>query len=134
MPNHARSHEEARKNVCVICFHKVKNGRVVNSSLEEKIKNFIEDYSVLNKSYPIVTCDSCRKKLQGGTLSETFNYEEADTAPSNIMPCNCELCIVAKSNQYEYIKTLNLKPKKRGRPSSSSGVTDKENEGVKKVC
>lgn len=121
MPNHARTHDEAREVVCVLCLKKSLEGRVPSVELTNEIRSFIPDFSVENSSYPKKVCDDCHFKLIRGELISQHHYEDLmDYAPS-AGNCSCKICEVARSNP--------RKKQKRGRPKES----DQENIPFK-VC
>lgn len=61
MPHHARSHDESRDVVCVLCFRKVATVR----NLSNDHKRIIEEHFIEGLNYdsddrlPRVICDTC---------------------------------------------------------------------------
>jgi ribosomal protein L34E len=57
----ARTHDENRKLVCVICFEK--KGKLlqnVTNKLEERVQKFIPEYRIVSRRFPSVICENCR--------------------------------------------------------------------------
>lgn len=133
MPTHARNHNEAREVVCVCCFKKSVKGRMVNERLGNMIRNLLPEFSTTNARFPKAICSTCRNKLEKGTLSNVFQYDDVsdDFTPSD-EKCTCKICLVASSNQHSYFKELNIPKQKKGRPSTSSN--EENNKHPVKVC
>lgn len=119
--NKKRSHDEARKVVCVLCFQKANNSRKISEKYSNLIKSFIPDFIINNGLYPSGLCATCRINLDKGKKIKLADYDDKNLVKNeNENPCDCDICAVSKSNQHLYFKTQNLVKPKKGRPRLSS--------------
>lgn len=115
----ARTHEQARKVVCVICFQKAIKTRPINTIYEQHIRSYLPDFEQSNIFYPSVLCNNCRIKIDKHLPLRPIDYTTKSTGESH-KPCICDICDVARSNPHSYITSQSLSKKKPGRPRTSS--------------
>lgn len=128
MPYTARSHDEARKVLCILCFKKGKDVR----PLSNRIRMLIEKHCVAGIDFddvrlPSRICTACRLTLdeyEKGIFSrniETFDYAQIPQIymtrlRSTSLQSKCE-CLVCEISRQNINNKSNCHP---GRPSSKS--------------
>lgn len=119
----ARSHEENRRVVCILCFKKSDGIRAVTEKQTKTIRTyFIADYDSSLTFYPSVLCGTCRivcSQYATGNFKRTIQlHKYMRSVPvatrRNPQRCSCEICETARLGMDKTVnKTTN---RKRGRP------------------
>ena len=134
MPHTARSHEECRRAVCLLCFGKTKEMREISEKTRDIICDyFIEAYDMTDPRMPAALCSNCRRVVREysmGTFSseiELFDYSKVLAHPTtrSSPKCSCLICETART-------TLQApKRDKPGRPSAARGTSSELRRPVK---
>ncbi|KAK6178471.1 hypothetical protein SNE40_013257 [Patella caerulea] len=148
MPANAKTHEENRLKVCVVCFTKGSRVVKVTGKNFRRIKEyFLENYDPTEDvRLPAGICARCEKlllRIEKGestveSLPQPYDFSKvapvvARTRADPSRLCACELCLVARSNPF----TLGVgkgysalvKPQ-RGRPNEPKPSTSASSEDV----
>lgn len=92
-----RSHNEARKVVCCLCFNKCKKNHNVTSKLESVIQCVVPQHDSTNEIFPSVVCNGCYIKLTNDTLTEVVDYDELNIKLKRHQTiCSCKICETSK--------------------------------------
>lgn len=95
----ARSHEDSRSVICILCFSKSLNGRKMSNNVINLIKKVYIDFDIYNPKYPMAICDGCRKKLVSNPENLSIvNYDHLNTEPTSDKNCDCVICQTARLN------------------------------------
>ena len=102
MPNHARSHDENRKVVCIMCLRK--GNRELTPFLVSKIQNnYKEQFNFDDPRIPQGLCDPCRLALgkcdqgQKVVLPKLFQFETIDIkVHTRGQDCDCLICDIGR--------------------------------------
>lgn len=83
-----KTHDEPRSSICLLCFNKTKEIRVVKCDQEQLIRQyFIANYNSVDRRFPNAVCGKCRKIIQKyakGNFQRTvnlFDYCEVNKTP-----------------------------------------------------
>ena len=64
MPNKPKTHQEVRKEICIVCVRKIPNVRKIQPNLVSLIKQHVYNgYTVENDALPSGICTACRLTL-----------------------------------------------------------------------
>lgn len=130
MPNKKRSHEDARKAVCLLCFGKTKFMRNITPNINRIIKEFVlSGYDDEDIRLPVVLCSSCYTTLcdygkeKFNRRIDLFDHStltDRIARPSSNMTCLCKVCDHAKASTSSNLSmaTVVMAKKPRGRPSN----------------
>ena len=126
MPNSAKSHDQNRQTLCLLCLGKSKDMRPINSKHREIINEHIVQYDVEDNRLPNALCSTCRvvvldygrgnfkRRLDVADLSVMAGAPPSTRSNST---CPCTLCDLASAS-INPSSTLSTKIR-RGRPSLS---------------
>ena len=104
--DHARTHEENRKIICLLCFGKSKNMRNLTKLLQNKVANVFEYYDESNDCLPTVICSSCKSNLYRENITKD-SVRQIDFSkyrlPKHLRnnkseKCECYFCDLARLN------------------------------------
>lgn len=130
------SHEECRKRVCLLCFKKSKDMRILSEKMWIIIEKFIVQGIDRNDDrLPCALCSTCSRVIREfsvGNFTRHINVERIEiqkvvqTRQTTREGCSCIVCQTATSMPSNICKSINVSSarKSRGRPpllpSSSS--------------
>lgn len=110
MPTHSRTHDECRLAVCLLCLGKTKDMRRINSRQRETINNvFLTGLLEEDERLPCALCGNCRVIIQeyaNGNYNRKINLfdhstigkQPPRTRSTAAIPCNCIVCVHARSS------------------------------------
>lgn len=125
-----KTHEQCRQNVCILCFGKTKEMRIVTEVQKRMIvQYFIKDYNSENILLPCGICTTCRLVVSAyskGDFSRKVNvYDYTNlldtplhTRAGSNNQCECKLCNISKSIPPTFNGIPMPSRRKRGQPSS----------------
>lgn len=132
MPNHAKSHEENRAKVCLICFKRGSSmQRIGDASLSRVQQFFCSDYDINQEFLPAAVCARCQRLLldieRGSrsieSLPEPFDFSvvvPTRTTRSSTV-CTCCMCEIARDSPIgKGLGTCASRPHPLGRPKSDT--------------
>jgi hypothetical protein len=104
--DHAGTHEENRRRICLLCFGKTKTMIEIRGILQIEVSNIFE-YDVSNERLPVVLCTGCKRniyRIKNGTEKNVLLPTNiSDIRPirrstrSNVtLQCNCYICELAR--------------------------------------
>lgn len=143
MPTLAKSHEECRQSVCLLCFSKTKIMKKITDTMHSIIKEHVVsglDFDDIR--LPSVICGNCYTILyeyNKGNFShriELFNFANIEGCPihsSTERKCYCTVCETARASttlNFGLSKTVIQKRK----PGSSTSSGKNSYPGVLKLC
>jgi len=125
--NKARSHEENRYRVCLICMEKG-DCPITDAVLRRIRAFFIENYTTNDDCLPAAICSNCRSNLlkiesgvkERGILPEVYDFSlvkpafEINTRSVGYTFCECLICQIARK------KGTCIPKRKKGRPTIKS--------------
>ena len=138
MPYMKRSHEEARKVVCLICLHKSKDIRLINSNQKRIIQEHVfEEFNEVDDRLPSVLCGTCRLTLSQydkGIFSRKLYltdhssiphryYTRSQSVDASTSHCLCIICEISRGNPVQDTGIAGggglMTKAERGRPATS---------------
>lgn len=142
MPNAAKSHDENRRKLCLLCLGKSKDMRAINSKHSEIINLHIMQYDVEDNRLPNALCSTCRTVVldygRGNftrrlTLADLSIMAGAPPSTRSHSPCPCALCDLASSSINPSSTCISTK-NHRGRPSLSELPENLQRQTVVNLC
>lgn len=101
----ARTHQENRHEVCLLCFGKTKKMLLVQGALKSHIEKYFT-YDTDDDRLPLVVCTSCKRDIykikddpqQSIKLPDFSSLKPVTkfTRSSNDTPCACHICELAR--------------------------------------
>lgn len=96
--DHARTHDENRHVICLVCSGKSGTMIKITAALRTKLEKLISHYNYNNNHLPIVICSVCRISLYGQTVIkkqlDIFPFQKKQLIGNG--KCYCNLCILAR--------------------------------------
>lgn len=126
MPTHAKSHEECRPCICLLCFSKTKVMRNISDSAREVIDKHILSIDFNDHRYPTALCSNCYtiiceyKKNNFARKINLFDHSKLTSVrplTRTTDKCVCLLCDTARASSTANFGLSNsvIKRKKPGR-------------------
>lgn len=132
--DHARTHEENRFVVCLLCCSKNKTMINIKDSLRKKIYELFDDYDHTNECLPKVVCPSCKSNLYRSNLDKTkilqikfskYSLKKQTRSQKFEKTCGCDFCEIARKHGMDKIIPKNVFSTNRKAVSSKSRKTNK---------
>ena len=150
MPHHAKTHEENRSQICLLCFNKSKVMRLLTEDHYETIENYILDgFDRSDNRLPNAICGTCRLTVQECSQGNfkrlqrlnVYDHSLVGTQPPltrttannlSLAPsqCPCVVCLIARSKSINLGGATGSSKQPRGRPSSSNAFTDEKPQAI----
>lgn len=151
MPHHAKTHEENRSKICLLCFNKGKVMRLLTKDHYETIENYIIDgFDRSDNRLPNGICGTCRLTVQEcsqGNFKRLQHLNVYDhslvvgsqppltrSAATNMSlapsQCPCVVCGIARSKSTNLGGTAGIEKQPRGRPSSSNAFATEKPKAI----
>ena len=143
MPHTAKTHEENRKALCVVCIRKAKSLQNITENIAKMVKKHaLANYTSSDISLPTSICGTCRLTLSEydrGNFSrklEVFDHSKIRFPISkDNTNCQCKLCEIARQNLHSVQTGASRKGKGRPPITSEKDVpSSSSKDEVLKVC
>lgn len=115
-----KTHEQNRLKICLLCFKKVKEPKLIHNTLTKTIKQcFISEYDEDSEIYPKVLCGSCYigvyrcQKGEQYKKIDVHQYQVRKHTRDSTKHVDCEICCLA---QQTLPKRDKVPKKKKGAP------------------
>lgn len=120
LKNHARTHEESRFVICLLCWTKCKSMFMITPGLKLKITEQFKTYDDQNECLPRVVCASCKTKLYSKNdktkitqIDFTQFKMKKKTRSTDDVKCECFFCDRARKNGMAKLSVNNVFGSKR---------------------
>ena len=147
MPNHARTHDENRNILCLLCFGKSKDMRQITNENRELIERyFIHGYDPDDYRLPSAICSTCRRVLNdykaGNFTRRIIMFDHSKLASTRPLrskfhdKCDCLICEAASFTSKTFSSTSPIQQRHPGRPANphSSTYNSREVPESLKLC
>lgn len=118
----ARTHDENRNQVCLLCFGKTKEMFLVKERLKELVKKHVE-YDETDERLPRVLCATCKRdlsRIEAGSgqfvrLSKFSDLQtlRKSTRSSDTRLCGCQICELARKPAHGNFAIGNIMSKRQ---------------------
>lgn len=107
--SHARTHDDNRLTICLLCFRRTKTMFVIKKQLKVDIEKLFPNY-VDDNCIPGALCSSCKRDVYRVKSGEKENiifpdmskFTRYKTKSQNNSQCQCQVCELARKPQAVY--------------------------------
>lgn len=122
--DHARTHDENRLTICLLCFGRTKEMFAIKGQLKKYVEKFYPNYSDDN-SIPGALCSTCQRDIYRAKndmkelkkFPDLSQFYARNTSSQNDSKCSCHLCELSRKFQSVYF------PPKKGKKRVLSDIT-----------
>lgn len=137
MPNHARTHSECRRHVCLLCFGKTKIMRNITETIQILInKHLMNGYDINDERLPQVLCGNCHTILHeysNGLYNRKIDiFDHSKLGVGRLITtrsgrlCECHICEISRASTTINFGKSVMKKRKAGKKVSSSNLTKQQ--------
>lgn len=125
MPTHAKSHDECRKCVCLLCFNKTKTMRNITKTAHKIIQeHIVSGYDESDDRLPTMLCSNCYTiiyEYNAANFTHVIPIFDYSSLKQNLRPntrnaiqCDCKVCEIARSSTTSNFSPTVIQKRKPG--------------------